>query len=73
MDIYFSRHAKRQMKWRDIGEDDVREAVSAPEAIEDSIKNRKNALKHIGQKWLKVTFTQEIGRIVIVTVIDKNR
>ena len=73
MDIQFSRHARRQMKWRGISKDAVRETVLAPESVEDSIKGRKNAFKHIIAKWLKVTFKKERDRIVIITVIDKSR
>ncbi len=72
MKIYFSRHARRQMKWRGISEAEVKDTVSDPEAVEDSISGRKNALKHIGKKWLKVTFVEEGDRIIIVTAIDRN-
>lgn len=41
MDIYLSRHAKRQMKWREVNEDEIRNTISNPEKIEDSIKGRK--------------------------------
>ncbi len=71
--IYFSRHVRRQMKWREISEDEIKNTILSPEKIEDSKKGRKNAFKHIGKKWLKVTFKQEGGKIVIITVIDKNK
>jgi hypothetical protein len=73
MKIYFSRHAKRQMKWRKISEKEVEETLISPEKTEDSIKGRKNAFRHVGKKWLKVTFIQEIDQLVIITVIDKTR
>ncbi|MBI4822875.1 MAG: DUF4258 domain-containing protein [Nitrospirae bacterium] len=73
MKIYFSRHARRQMRWREISEDDIRNTIFHSEQIEDSIKGRKNAFKHIGKKWLKVTFKQESSRIIIITVIDRNK
>lgn len=71
MDIYFSRHARRQMKWREIEENEVRDTISNPEKVEDSIKGRKNAFKHIGEKWLKVTFKRENDKITIITVVDR--
>lgn len=46
VEIYFSRHAKRQMRWRKISEEEIKDTVLHPEKIEDSIKGRKNALKH---------------------------
>ena len=70
--IYFSRHAKRQMKWRKISEEEVKNTISSPEKTEDSIKGRKNAYKHINEKWIKVTFKDDYDKIIIVTVIDKN-
>ncbi|OHB93533.1 MAG: hypothetical protein A3E19_07140 [Planctomycetes bacterium RIFCSPHIGHO2_12_FULL_52_36] len=73
MEIYLSRHARRQMKWRKISEEEVKDTVLHPEKIEDSIKGRKNAFRHVGQKWLKVTFVKENDKMSIITVIDKNK
>lgn len=73
MEIYFSRHAKRQMKWREVFEDEVKDTILEPEKTEDSIKGRKNVFKHVGEKWLKVTFKEENDKITIVTVVDKNK
>lgn len=73
MEIYFSRHAKKQMKWREVFEDEVKATIFEPEKTEDSIKGRKNVFKHVGKKWLKVTFKEEIDKITIVTVVDKNK
>lgn len=71
MKIYFSRHAKRQMRWRRISEEEVQNTILNPEETEDSIKGRKNAFKHINGKWIKVTFKEEADTITIVTAIDK--
>jgi len=73
MIIDFSRHARRQMKWRLIAEAEVQETVISPERIEASVKNRINAFKHVGDKWLKVTFLSEADKIIVITVIDKNK
>jgi hypothetical protein len=73
VEIYFSRHAKKQMKWRGITEEEVRKTILYPEEVKDSVKGRKNAFKHIEQKWLKVTFKQEIDRVAIITALDKNK
>jgi len=37
MEIRFSRHARRQMKWRKIGVEEVRSAVSEPDRLQDSV------------------------------------
>ncbi|MBI2556117.1 MAG: DUF4258 domain-containing protein [Planctomycetes bacterium] len=60
------------MKWRKISEEEVEDTILNPENTKDSIKGRKNVFKHIGKKWLKVTFTQESDLVIIITVIDKN-
>ncbi|MGA1864759.1 MAG: DUF4258 domain-containing protein [bacterium] len=72
MKIYISRHAKRQMKWRKISEDEVRNAILDPEEVQDSIRGRKNVFKHINKKWIKVTFKEEDDKITIITAIDKS-
>ena len=60
------------MKWRKISEDEVRNAILNPEEVQDSIKGRKNAFKHINKKWIKVTFKEEDDKITIITAIDKS-
>ena len=61
------------MKWREITEDEVKNTIVEPEKIEDSIKGRKNAFKHIEEKWIKVTIKEENGIIIVITVMDKNK
>jgi hypothetical protein len=61
------------MKWRKISDEEVVSTISRPEEIQDSIKGRKNAYKHINQKWIKVTFKEEDYRIIIITVIYKDK
>lgn len=73
MDIHFSRHAKKQMRWRNISEEEVISTLTDPEHIEPSIQGRKNALKRIAQKWVKVTFIEEQGKIIVVTALDKKQ
>ncbi|MDH7514076.1 MAG: DUF4258 domain-containing protein [Clostridiales bacterium] len=72
MKIKFSRHARRQMKWRKIEENEVKEAISNPEKLEDTIKGRKNAFKMVEDRLLKVTYISE-GRdeITVITAIIK--
>ncbi len=61
------------MKWREISEQEVKDTMLSPEKVEDSAKHRKNAFKHIGKKWLKVTFKQEGDKVTIVTAIDRGK
>ena len=53
-------------------EAEVNDTLTEPDKIEKSIKGRKNAFKHIGYKWLKVTFKEEDGAKVVITVINTN-
>ncbi|MCD6117382.1 DUF4258 domain-containing protein [bacterium] len=71
--IYFSRHAKRQMKWREVSEEDVISTIFDPEDVQNAIKGRENAYKQINEKWIKVTFKKEDDKLIIITVIDKNK
>lgn len=73
MKIYFSRHACRQMRWREISKDEITLTILRPDMIEDSTKGRKNALKRHGKKLLKVTYKEEDDRIIIITAIDKGK
>lgn len=60
------------MKWRNISEDEVLQTILYPDDVVDSIHQRQNAFKHLNQKWLKVTFKEELDKIIIITAIDKN-
>ncbi|MBI5193463.1 MAG: hypothetical protein HZA08_08500 [Nitrospirae bacterium] len=53
--------------------DEVKDTILDPEKTADSIKGRKNVFKHVGEKWLKVTYKEENDKITVVTVVDKNK
>jgi hypothetical protein len=57
----FSRHARRQMKWRKISEDDIGEVVKKPDYFEYSVQGRINAFKY------KV----EDNEIIVITAMVK--
>ena len=71
MKIKFSRHAKRQMKWRKINENELRVAITNPDKLKDTIKGRKNAFKSIGGRLLKITYKTENDNLLIITAISK--
>ena len=71
MKINLSRHAKRQMKWRKIAEEEVKEAINNPDKLEDTIRDRKNAFKTIKSRLLKITYKLEDDEITIITTIAK--
>jgi len=69
--IYFSRHARRQMKWRGVSEAEVLSVLDAPDRMEQSIDERSNAYKLVGDRLLKVTYVDEERDVVVITVIEK--
>jgi hypothetical protein len=69
--ITFSRHARRQMKWRRVSEADVVSVIEAPDRVEQSGDERINAHKLLGDRLLKATYVEEEGNIVVITVIEK--
>jgi hypothetical protein len=71
MEIYFSRHARRQMRWRRISDIEVEAVLAEPDREEPTRKGRKNAWRAVNQRLLKVTYRGEAGRLVVVTVVDK--
>jgi hypothetical protein len=71
MDIIFSRHAKRQMKWRKITEIEVKSVIDDPDTVVNTIKNRKNAFKITGGRNLKITYKPADGSLTIITAMVK--
>jgi hypothetical protein len=69
--IIFSRHARRQMKWRRVSEADARGVVATPDRVEPSLDGRINAYKLLDDRLLKVTYVEDKGTIVVITVIEK--
>jgi len=71
MTLIFSRHAKRQMKWRMITEDDVKLTINSPDRVEDTIRGRKNVYKMLEGRTLKITYTQKDQDLVVITAMVK--
>jgi hypothetical protein len=73
MDIKFSRHVRRQMKWRKISELEVRSVIDDPDIVVDTIKDRKNAFKIVDSRNLKITYKQEDESLTIITAMVKGK
>lgn len=71
MEIKFTRHARRQMKWRKITEEEVVLAVDSPDRLEATTKGRKNAFKVIAGRLLRVTYAFRNGEAVVITALVK--
>ena len=59
------------MRWRKIGMEEVKNVLSEPDRLEDSIRGRRNAFKTIGGRLLKVTYKDDRDKRVIVTAVVK--
>ncbi len=68
--IYIVRHARNRMRWRDISKEEVIYVLENFEHIEDDIKNRKNVFAMVKGRYLKVTFVEEKGTIVVISVVE---
>jgi len=71
--IYFSRHAKKQMKWRNITKEEAITAILEPEDIQNSINGRKNVYKYINEKFIKITYKEKADKFIVITAICKNK
>jgi hypothetical protein len=59
------------MKWRRVSEAEVLSVLNAPDRIEQTIDDRRNSYKLIGNRLLKATYVEEEGDVVVVTVMEK--
>ena len=59
------------MKWRRVSEVAVLSVLNAPDRVEESIDGRRNAYKVMDDRLLKVTYVDEAGDLVVITVIEK--
>jgi hypothetical protein len=71
MSVIISRHARRQMKWRKISEAEVKASMTDPDMIQDAIKERKNELKTLDGRLVKITYCHEGDDIIIITAVIK--
>jgi Domain of unknown function (DUF4258) len=69
--VRFSRHARRQMKWRRVSEAEVLSVLDAPDRLEQSIDERRNAYKLVADRSIQVTYVDEGADVVVITVIEK--
>ena len=61
------------MKWRRVSEAEVLSVLEVPDRTEQSLDERSNAYKRVGDRCLKVTHKDEAGNVVVITVIEKER
>ena len=71
--VYFSHHAISRMRLYDIKQEWVVLTIYEPEKIIPSIKGRYNAFRRSGDKILRVTYSEEALRYVVITVTPRTR
>ena len=67
----YDRHAKGRMKWRRISEQEVEAVITEPDKVESTEKERKNAFKQLGSRYLKVTYKDLPEEILIISAVEK--
>ena len=71
--IKYCRHARKRMKERNVTEEEVNFVINQADYIENDVKCRKNAYKHINERFTRVTFKEESDNIFIVTVTIRKK
>ena len=71
MEITFSRHARRQMKWRKIAQGEIEMAINSADRLEETKKGRKNAFKTTQGRLLKITYKPEGDDVIVITAMAK--
>lgn len=71
--IKYLRHAKNRMRWRKVTETEVESAIQKPEFLEPSIEGRFNAWIKTSDKFLRVTYKEEIDRFLVITAVKKKK
>jgi len=67
--IIYTEHALRRMSGRGISKEMVRQTLVSPEQTGIGYKSRALAYKSFGERRIKVVYTKEDGRFVIISVI----
>ena len=77
--FWYTRHARRKLRlYVEITREAVEHAVMNPERITLDTQGHSNSwvrfrLPRLKGEWLRVTFVEEPGRIVIITVTPRRR
>jgi len=61
------------MRWRGLTLAEVEQTLSRPDRIESLPSGMINAFLAIGPKLVRVSYVEEEERLVVISVVDKNR
>jgi len=70
--LRYDRHAKRRMKWRKISEQEVEAVLAKPDKLERTERGRINALKRLGDRFIKVAYKDLGEELLIISAMDKS-
>ena len=72
-EIRYTRHAKNRMRWHGITESEIESAILSPDFIESFSENRLNAWKRFPERFLRVTYEEKNGELLIITAVKKKK
>ncbi len=68
MHVVFTQHAEKRMRQRDIERDTVRKALKDPDKTLNGELGRKIAHKLIKNKFLRIIYTTQNNKYIVITV-----
>ena len=71
--VRYDRHARRRMKERGVKEEEAEMALREPEYTAPSVKERINAFKFAGNRYLRVIFKEESDHFLVITVTIRKK
>ncbi|MBI2830556.1 MAG: DUF4258 domain-containing protein [Chloroflexi bacterium] len=71
--LRFSRHAKRTLVFWGIKLEDVQATLSTPDRVLPTEKSRLNAIKQLGNHFLRVSYKEEADHFLVVTVTPRKK
>ena len=71
--LFFTRHARNRMRKYRITRCDVESVLEDPDLTEPDDDNHLNSTKALPNKIVRVTYVEETGQIVIITVTPRRR
>jgi hypothetical protein len=71
--LFLTRHARNKRRRWGITDDEIQEVLELPEASERSGANRVNYWRRWRNAWLCVTAVEEAERMVIITIVPRER
>ncbi|MDP3722373.1 MAG: hypothetical protein Q8R91_02615 [Candidatus Omnitrophota bacterium] len=74
MEVYVTRHARNRMRLYEIPHDMVERALEQPDDVTTGMLGASHAWKRVAPRtWLRVTFTTEGARRIVITVTPKSQ